>query len=53
MRDLTHGDGGSVDQDEEMAEEERRYFMCYLFLATVQELVIEHLDSTALGSEID
>ena len=38
---------------EEMAEEERRYFMCYLFLATVQELVIEHLDSTALGSEID
>ena len=38
---------------EEMAEEERRYFMCYLFLATVQELVIEHLDSTALGSEVD
>ena len=29
---------------EEMAEPERRHFMCYLFLATVQELVIEHLE---------
>jgi hypothetical protein len=25
-------------------------FMCYLFLATVQELIIQHLDSTILGS---
>ncbi len=29
---------------EMMPEEQRRYFMCYLFLATVQELVIEHLE---------
>ena len=25
-------------------DDQRRYFMCYLFLATVQELVIEHLE---------
>jgi len=24
-------------------------FMCYLFLATVQELIIQHLDSTIIG----
>lgn len=29
---------------EVMPEEQRKYFMCYLFLATVQELVIEHLE---------
>lgn len=29
---------------EEMPDADRRYFMCYLFLATVQELVIEHLE---------
>lgn len=28
----------------------RRAFMCYLFLATVQELIIQHLDSSILGS---
>lgn len=28
----------------------RRAFMCYLFLATVQELIIQHLDSTILDS---
>lgn len=28
----------------------RRAFMCYLFLATVQELIIQHLDSTILES---
>jgi hypothetical protein len=26
----------------------RKAFMCYLFLATVQELIIQHLDSTIL-----
>ena len=30
---------------EELPESERRYFMCYLFLATIQELVIEHLET--------
>ncbi len=29
---------------EELPEDQRRAFMCYLFLATVQELVIEHLE---------
>jgi len=28
----------------------RKAFMCYLFLATVQELIIQHLDSTIIGS---
>lgn len=28
----------------------RRAFMCYLFLATVQELIIQHLDSSILES---
>lgn len=28
----------------------RKAFMCYLFLATVQELIIQHLDSTILES---
>ena len=27
----------------------RRAFMCYLFLAAVQELIIQHLDETILG----
>ena len=27
----------------------RRAFMCYLFLATLQELIIQHLDETILG----
>jgi hypothetical protein len=29
----------------------RKAFMCYLFLATVQELIIQHLDSTILGPQ--
>ncbi len=29
---------------EVLTVDQRRYFMCYLFLATVQELVIEHLE---------
>jgi hypothetical protein len=28
----------------------RRAFMCYLFLATVQELIIQHLDASILDS---
>lgn len=28
----------------------RRAFMCYLFLATVQELIIQHLDEGILGA---
>jgi hypothetical protein len=28
----------------------RKAFMCYLFLATIQELIIQHLDGSILGS---
>jgi hypothetical protein len=28
----------------------RKAFMCYLFLATIQELIIQHLDSSILGT---
>jgi hypothetical protein len=31
-------------------ETTRKAFMCYLFLATVQELIIQHLDTSILGS---
>lgn len=34
----------------QLAEPERKAFMCYLFLATLQELIIQHLDSTILDS---
>jgi hypothetical protein len=27
----------------------RKAFMCYLFLATIQELIIQHLDESILG----
>jgi hypothetical protein len=33
---------------ETLPEGERRAFMCYLFLATVQELIIQHLDASIL-----
>lgn len=33
---------------ETLPEPERRAFMCYLFLATVQELIIQHLDASIL-----
>jgi hypothetical protein len=33
-----------------LEEPVRKAFMCYLFLATVQELIIQHLDSTIIGS---
>jgi hypothetical protein len=32
-----------------LEEPVRKAFMCYLFLATVQELIIQHLDTTILG----
>ena len=28
----------------------RKVFMCYLFLATIQELIIQHLDESILGT---
>lgn len=28
----------------------RKAFMCYLFLATIQELIIQHLDESIIGS---
>lgn len=34
----------------EIEEPIRRAFMCYLFLATLQELIIQHLDSTIIES---
>jgi hypothetical protein len=40
---------GDVDMME-LEEPLRKAFMCYLFLATVQELIIQHLDSTILES---
>lgn len=35
---------------EDLAEPLRRIFMCYVFLATIQELIIQHLDSSILES---
>ena len=41
----------SGDLDLEQLEEPlRKACMCYLFLATVQELIIQHLDESILGS---
>ena len=40
---------GEIDL-EKLDEPVRRAFMCYLFLATVQELIIQHLDSSIIGS---
>lgn len=42
-------ESGAIDMDH-LDEPVRRAFMCYLFLATVQELIIQHLDSSILGS---
>jgi hypothetical protein len=33
-----------------LAEPLRRAFMCYLFLATIQELIIKHLDESIIDS---
>jgi len=35
---------------EKLDEPVRKAFMCYLFLATLQELIIQHLDSTIIES---
>ncbi len=40
---------GDVDMTA-LDEPLRKAFMCYLFLATVQELIIQHLDSSILGA---
>ena len=42
-------EGGEVEL-EQMSEAVRKAFMCYLFLATVQELIIQHLDSSIIES---
>ena len=43
---LESGDVDLATLDEPL----RKAFMCYLFLATVQELIIQHLDSSILGA---
>ena len=35
---------------EQLEEPVKKAFMCYLFLATLQELIIQHLDSTIIES---
>ena len=42
-------EGGDVDLAT-LPEPLRKAFMCYLFLATIQELIIQHLDETILGT---
>jgi hypothetical protein len=42
-------ESGNVELDQ-LNEPVRRAFMCYLFLATIQELIIQHLDSSILDS---
>ena len=42
-------EGGDVDLNT-LDDPLRKAFMCYLFLATIQELIIQHLDETILGS---
>jgi hypothetical protein len=42
-------ESGDVDLDG-LTDGLRKAFMCYLFLATVQELIIQHLDSTIIES---
>ena len=42
-------ESGDVDMAK-LDEPLRKAFMCYLFLATVQELIIQHLDSSILDS---
>jgi hypothetical protein len=43
---LESGDVDLMTLDEPL----RKAFMCYLFLATIQELIIQHLDESILGS---
>ena len=42
---LESGDVEVLNLDEPL----RKAFMCYLFLATIQELIIQHLDDSILG----
>lgn len=42
-------EGGDVELSV-LDEKVRKAFMCYLFLATVQELIIQHLDSAILDT---
>ena len=42
-------ESGNVEM-EQLDESLRKAFMCYLFLATIQELIIQHLDSSILES---
>jgi hypothetical protein len=42
-------EAGDVDMAT-LEEPLRKAFMCYLFLATIQELIIQHLDESILGS---
>jgi hypothetical protein len=42
-------EGGDVDLST-LDEPLRKAFMCYLFLATIQELIIQHLDESILGA---
>ena len=37
-------ESGEVEMDQ-LAEPVRKFFMCYLFLATLQELIIQNLDT--------
>ncbi len=43
---LESGDLDLMPLDEPL----RKAFMCYLFLATIQELIIQHLDESILGA---
>ncbi len=51
LRDLPDEilEGGDVELAG-LDEDVRKAFMCYLFLATVQELIIQHLDSAILDA---
>lgn len=42
-------ESGDVDLNT-LDEPLRKAFMCYLFLATIQELIIQHLDESILGA---
>lgn len=42
-------ESGDLDLDT-LDDRLRRIFMCYLFLATIQELIIQHLDESILGT---
>lgn len=42
-------ESGDVDMNT-LSEPLRKAFMCYLFLATIQELIIQHLDESILGT---